>query len=1021
MQKSWKWAVAATGLPGLYATWLHDFAAQHPLRAGVLLLAYWAAITTAGFVWKAAKDPIDQARQGIAHRLTLTTGNILFRPGRRYRKHLLTTLDRIGSTGAFDLESNRPYFDDVYVSVELARSSPDAVPSDILAEGHRPRVERRITELLGPDSTGFSVVLGAAGFGKTTLSQHLVRELARTRRFPPRRAGRGRPPAGRGRVPILIPLSQWASRVAADPPVSLPEVATAGLADPDSPMAWLRSRLDAGRCVIVADGLDEIPEVDTRTAVIAWLIAARIGRSAINSVILTSRPDSYRSTPVTATPVDVAHIRKLSPQLTDHFIDARFRAFALADHGFHARLFAQQIRAPALTVLTVNPLLLTLMITLYRATLDRTSLPVLPTNRVEVYRRVFDLLVRRRVTSNMEAEQKFDFLRRTALTMMIARVTRIAIADIGSPGEAGPGNRRALVDALKSDGLVTEPVPGTLAFTHKTFQEYLAAVHIHKQGLARILLDQVASEGDWWRETILLFSGLGPYDGRAAAEPIIETCLRHRTSATALSTALAVNDQGRDIPEFLAFRLFQTVDDAADAEADTRFRRTVARALLDNHLNRPVAQPITARIHRLFVLDHGGDPVPDAPYPNDLGQPAYGIRAADAVDIVAWVNNLVDYATYRLPTIAEMTELDSPTERSPGGRNPEVRTIWIHSDSGLPQRLRKSLSNLEVDTVQSSPLTTTLERMLHTEDPGYYVRHHPELGGLLDIYPELQPLGEIDLALTETIAAALGPRWDGLGTSRRQPTRAASLTSVLATAIAADPGRIPPDPAETGHVLVELAARLPRTDEPLLLDLYDLVNEFGLSMFADAMSRLFAADSSTDNSRTDTWHEAFLRRARVDDPDFPLQLAFAVVGSASIEPGQRARAVTALRILAAVHSDPNQWSTRKLPSIPADLLGLWDGMKAANPGRSGAKAPLVEQLTDLAKSLATRVFRRFPAPIEGEAARLRDIALLLAPRCSREPELFTRWIDLATAAEDVRRRFGDRHAPDEMVVLVPDE
>lgn len=96
-------------------------------------------------------------------------------------------------------------------------------------------------------------------------------------------------------------------------------------------------------------------------------------------------------------------------------------------------------------------------------------------------------------------------------------------------------------------------------------------------------------------------------------------------------------------------------------------------------------------------------------------------------------------------------------------------------------------------------------------------------------------------------------------------------------------------------------------------------------------------------------------------------------------------------------------------------------MKAANPGRSGAKAPLVEQLTDLAKSLATRVFRRFPAPIEGEAARLRDIALLLAPRCSREPELFTRWIDLATAAEDVRRRFGDRHAPDEMVVLVPDE
>ncbi len=80
-----------------------------------------------------------------------------------------------------------------------------------------------------------------------------------------------------------------------------------------------------------------------------------------------------------------------------------------------------------------------------------------------------------------------------------------------------------------TSGLLLEREHGVYSFAHKTFQEYLAAVHINKHGLLPILTSRVQEE--WWHETIRL------YYAQADATPLIEACLKD-SSTEALILAL---------------------------------------------------------------------------------------------------------------------------------------------------------------------------------------------------------------------------------------------------------------------------------------------------------------------------------------------------------------------------------------------------------------------------------------------------------------------------------------------------
>jgi hypothetical protein len=68
-----------------------------------------------------------------------------------------------------------------------------------------------------------------------------------------------------------------------------------------------------------------------------------------------------------------------------------------------------------------------------------------------------------------------------------------------------------------SDGLLVEREPDQYAFAHKTFQEYLAAVHIREKGLVQVLADAV--NDDWWTEVTLFYAAQSDAEPRHPGLP----------------------------------------------------------------------------------------------------------------------------------------------------------------------------------------------------------------------------------------------------------------------------------------------------------------------------------------------------------------------------------------------------------------------------------------------------------------------------------------------------------------------
>ncbi len=63
-----------------------------------------------------------------------------------------------------------------------------------------------------------------------------------------------------------------------------------------------------------------------------------------------------------------------------------------------------------------------------------------------------------------------------------------------------------LKDIENQSGLLIEREKGVYEFTHKSFQEYLAAVEIKDRQQQQVELLVSEMENEWWAETIRLYS-----------------------------------------------------------------------------------------------------------------------------------------------------------------------------------------------------------------------------------------------------------------------------------------------------------------------------------------------------------------------------------------------------------------------------------------------------------------------------------------------------------------------------------
>ncbi|MCI0731531.1 MAG: SUMF1/EgtB/PvdO family nonheme iron enzyme [Chloroflexi bacterium] len=386
------------------------------------------------------------------------------------------------------------------------------------------------------------VVLGDPGSGKTTLLRYLAlvyaRDLAGRSGLVKEKLGL----AESGALPILLPLRQIGAFLQ-----SQSEESTEGHAlllrflhqylqneRIDVPLDFFDSYLEGGRAVILLDGLDEVAGSDLRRRV-ARLVESFSRAYAGCRYLVTSRIVGY-SGPV---------------RLGEEYVTTTVRDFTLGDVAqfltYWHRLVAAGQLGPGATAeayaadqtrqlmaaiqgnervreLAINPLMLTVIALVHR---DRVKLP---DRRAELYAEAVDVLLgkwdeARGVTERPVLEGKpFDtgdrrlMLQALALHLHQARLKEIEADALrrllfglfrdmaGDDRGAERAVTRFLEVIEERTGLLAARGEGVYAFSHLTFQEYLAALAVAARD--DYLAYTLARSGDsWWREVILLEAG----------------------------------------------------------------------------------------------------------------------------------------------------------------------------------------------------------------------------------------------------------------------------------------------------------------------------------------------------------------------------------------------------------------------------------------------------------------------------------------------------------------------------------
>jgi hypothetical protein len=119
-------------------------------------------------------------------------------------------------------------------------------------------------------------------------------------------------------------------------------------------------------------------------------------------------------------------------------------------------------------------------------------------------------------------------------------------------GREPADGKRLLRRLIERSGILTERKRGALAFAHLTFQEYFAAHFLaigETRGHLEYLLDEDRLRTDWWREVVLLYSGLvsdsSDVTSRIMAAPSGDLFDENvRLAGLALSEAIALRNKG---------------------------------------------------------------------------------------------------------------------------------------------------------------------------------------------------------------------------------------------------------------------------------------------------------------------------------------------------------------------------------------------------------------------------------------------------------------------------------------------
>jgi hypothetical protein len=387
-----------------------------------------------------------------------------------------------------------------------------------------------------------AVLVGDPGSGKSALVNHLAWRLLETTAADP-------PPAElAGLTPIRIVLRRADVPADAQAPkaewlwqaletdvrdrlqLSLPEAEAVDAAPAVARALRRRWASDRQGCLLLLDGLDEVPETGRRreslVAAVGLLIASR---GPHNRVLVTARPYAYAQPRWQLARVPAYVLAPFDAEQRAAFWQRWYRA---ARANLNLTVEAAELEAQRLTGLVEDldhvrelaerPLLATMLVLVYQRG-NR-----LPPGRVELYRESVDLLVSRWRSGEESAFRDFwghrvtlpeqdlrECLAALALAAHRAQRQRAAwegTADLSEeqvlaafrPVLKRLGTEDLLRYLRRHAGILVAREEGRFSFPHRSFQEYLAMLGLKALGTRGHLIPEVQGDPLWWREVFLL-------------------------------------------------------------------------------------------------------------------------------------------------------------------------------------------------------------------------------------------------------------------------------------------------------------------------------------------------------------------------------------------------------------------------------------------------------------------------------------------------------------------------------------